>query len=53
MYLNADVNENIIGFCIVTCAPHANLVAWLGSMQARPSMKARTWGRLSEIAQGA
>jgi glutathione S-transferase len=34
-------------------APHANLVAWLGRMQARPSMKARTWERLSEIAQEA
>jgi glutathione S-transferase len=34
-------------------APHANLVAWLGRMQARPSMKAKTWERLSEIAQAA
>ena len=33
--------------------PHANLVAWLGRMQARPSMKATTWERLSEIAQAA
>jgi hypothetical protein len=34
-------------------APHANLVAWLGRMQARRSMKARTRERLSEIAQAA
>jgi glutathione S-transferase len=32
---------------------HANLVAWLGRTQARPSMKARTWERLSEIARAA
>ena len=34
-------------------APHANLVAWLDRMQARPSMQATTWERLSEIAQAA
>jgi glutathione S-transferase len=34
-------------------APHANLVAWLARMQARPSMKATTWERLSAIAEAA
>jgi glutathione S-transferase len=34
-------------------APHANLVAWLTRMQERPSMKATTWERLSELAKAA
>jgi glutathione S-transferase len=34
-------------------APHANLVAWLARMQARPSMKATTWERLSAISEAA
>lgn len=34
-------------------APHANLVAWLERMQARPSMKATTWERLAEVAEAA
>jgi glutathione S-transferase len=34
-------------------APHANLVAWLARMQARPSMKATTWERLSAVAEAA
>jgi glutathione S-transferase len=34
-------------------APHANLVAWLARMQERPSMKATTWERVSELAQAA
>jgi glutathione S-transferase len=34
-------------------APHANLVAWLSRMEARPSMKATTWERVSEMAQAA
>jgi glutathione S-transferase len=34
-------------------APHANLVAWLKRMQERPSMKATTWERVSELAQAA
>jgi glutathione S-transferase len=34
-------------------APHANLVAWLTRMQARPSMKATTWERLATIAEAA
>jgi glutathione S-transferase len=34
-------------------APHANLVAWLARMQARPSMKATTWERLSATAEAA
>lgn len=33
--------------------PHANLVAWLVRMQARPSMKATTWERLSAMAEAA
>jgi glutathione S-transferase len=37
----------------VLSAPHANLVAWLARMQARPSMQATTWERLAEIAQAA
>jgi glutathione S-transferase len=34
-------------------APHANLVAWMARMQERPSMKATTWERVSELAQAA
>jgi glutathione S-transferase len=34
-------------------APHANLVAWLARMQARPSMMATTWERLSAISEAA
>ena len=33
--------------------PHANLVAWLARMEARPSMKATTWERVSERAKAA
>jgi glutathione S-transferase len=34
-------------------APHANLLAWLAQMEARPSMKATTWERLAEVAVAA
>jgi glutathione S-transferase len=34
-------------------APHANLVAWLGRMQERSSMKATTWERVAELARAA
>jgi glutathione S-transferase len=34
-------------------APHAKLVAWLARMQARPSMQATTWERLSAMAEAA
>jgi len=34
-------------------APHANLVAWLTRMEARPSMKATTWERVTELANAA
>ena len=34
-------------------APHANLVAWMKRMQERPSMKATTWERVSELAKAA
>ena len=34
-------------------APHANLVAWLKRMEARPSMMATTWERVSEMAKAA
>jgi glutathione S-transferase len=34
-------------------APHANLVAWLARMKARPSLKATTWERISEMAKAA
>jgi glutathione S-transferase len=33
--------------------PHANLVAWLARIEARPSMKATTWQRVSELAKAA
>jgi glutathione S-transferase len=34
-------------------APHANLVAWVARMEARPSLKATTWERVSEMARAA
>jgi len=34
-------------------APHANLAAWMKRMQARPSMMATTWERVSELAKEA
>jgi glutathione S-transferase len=34
-------------------APHANLAAWIARMQARPSMQATTWERVSELAKAA
>jgi glutathione S-transferase len=34
-------------------APHANLEAWLARMQARPSLQATTWDRVTEMAQAA
>jgi glutathione S-transferase len=34
-------------------APHANLVAWLARMEARPSLNATTWERVSEMAKAA
>jgi len=34
-------------------APHNNLVAWLARMEARPSLQATTWERVSEMAQAA
>lgn len=34
-------------------APHANLAAWLARMEARPSMQATTWERVSEMAKAA
>jgi glutathione S-transferase len=34
-------------------APHANLVAWLSRMEARPSLKATTWERVAEMAKAA
>jgi len=34
-------------------APHANLVAWIARMQARPSMQATTWERMSELVKAA
>jgi glutathione S-transferase len=34
-------------------APHANLVAWLARMQARPSLKATTWEQVSAMAKAA
>ena len=33
--------------------PHKNLVAWLARMEARPSLRATTWERVSEMAQAA
>jgi glutathione S-transferase len=34
-------------------APHKNLVVWLARMEARPSLKATTWERVSEMAKAA
>jgi glutathione S-transferase len=34
-------------------APHKNLVAWVARMEARPSLQATTWERVSEMAQAA
>ena len=34
-------------------APHKNLVAWLARMEGRPSLKATTWERVTEMAQAA
>jgi glutathione S-transferase len=34
-------------------APHANLVSWMKRMQDRPSLKATTWERVSELAKAA
>jgi glutathione S-transferase len=34
-------------------APHANLVAWLSRMEARPSLAATTWERVAEMAKAA
>ena len=34
-------------------AQHANLVAWMTRMQARPSMMATTWERVTELAKAA
>jgi len=33
--------------------PHANLVAWLERMEARPSMQATTWERVAALAKAA
>jgi len=33
--------------------PHPNLLAWLKRMEARPSMQATTWERVSELAKAA
>jgi glutathione S-transferase len=33
--------------------PHPNLVAWLARMEARPSLTATTWERVSEMAKAA
>jgi glutathione S-transferase len=34
-------------------APHANLIAWLARMEARPSLKATTWDRVAEMTKAA
>ena len=34
-------------------APHANLVAWMQRMQERPSLKATTWERVTDLAKAA
>jgi glutathione S-transferase len=34
-------------------APHANLVAWMKRMQERPSLKATTWERVTDLAKAA
>ena len=33
--------------------PHPNLIAWLKRMEARPSMRATTWERVTELAKAA
>ena len=38
---------------LVHGVPHANLAAWMTRMQERPSMKATTWERVSELATAA
>jgi glutathione S-transferase len=37
----------------VLSAPHANIVAWLARMEARPSFQATTWDRVVEMAKAA
>jgi glutathione S-transferase len=37
----------------VLSAPHANMVAWLARMEARPSFQATTWDRVAEMAKAA
>jgi glutathione S-transferase len=37
----------------VLVAPHANLVAWVTRMAARPSLQATSWERVAEMAQAA
>jgi len=37
----------------VLSAPHANIVAWLARMEARPSFQATTWDRVAEMAKAA
>ncbi len=34
-------------------ASHANIVAWLARMEARPSLQATTWDRVAEMAKAA
>jgi glutathione S-transferase len=34
-------------------APHANIVAWLARMEARPSLQAAPWDRVAEMAKAA
>jgi glutathione S-transferase len=34
-------------------APHANIVAWLARMEARPSLQATTWARVAAMAKAA
>ena len=34
-------------------SPHANIVAWLARMEARPSLQATTWEKVAEMARGA
>ena len=37
----------------VLSAPHANMIAWLARMEARPSFHATTWDRVAEMAKAA
>jgi glutathione S-transferase len=37
----------------VLSAPHANIIAWLARMEARPSFQATTWERVAEMAKAA